>query len=383
MPFVWSMFAVTLIAVAARLFAKTPIVNPTFTFSWDDCCILASLVRFRTRQMFLVLSHSLNWYVGSDNSRKYRYQYIFSSSGTGLAYDNLAIDLGFGQDIWMISPDQITQILCIFFFSEIMYAIVITMTKISVVLFYLRIFYEPSFRKACLAIFTITIIFGIWHILQIVFVSWPVSYNWTFWDGRHTGRVRKPPGYEAYLSFVEPHELTRGHVKIFSFVNGGINIALDLSLCVLPVTQFINMSWTLKTKISTSLIFLFSLISSVTVASCIRLETLTEFGDSRNPTFELKGVAIWSLIEIHLSVICACIPGIVSLWRRKAACLQRRGLTHHLRNQPRTGRPSPPHAMSRILSLITFTNRRKGQSVGDNKEAGLDDPEAVRRFTIA
>ncbi|CCF33381.1 CFEM domain-containing protein, partial [Colletotrichum higginsianum] len=126
-------------------------------------------------------------------------------------------DLGFGQDIWMISPDQVTQILCIFFFSEIMYAIVITMTKISVVLFYLRIFYEPSFRKACLAIFTITVLFGIWHILQILLVSWPVSYNWTFWDGRHTGR--------------------RGHVKIFSFVNGGINIALDLSLCVLPVTQ--------------------------------------------------------------------------------------------------------------------------------------------------
>ncbi|TID02110.1 hypothetical protein CH35J_004606 [Colletotrichum higginsianum] len=200
MPFVWSMFVVTLIAVAARLFAKTPLVNPTFTFSWDDCCILASLA-------------------------------AITAVDTGT---KISIDLGFGQDIWMISPDQVTQILCIFFFSEIMYAI-------------------------------------------ILLVSWPVSYNWTFWDGRHTGR--------------------RGHVKIFSFVNGGINIALDLSLCVLPVTQFINMSWTLKTKIRTSLIFLFSLI--VTVSSCIRLETLTKFGDSRNPTFELKGVAICLELEDH------------------------------------------------------------------------------------
>ncbi|OHW92233.1 putative CFEM domain-containing protein [Colletotrichum incanum] len=117
----------------------------------------------------------------------------------------------------MLSPDQITRILFVFFLEEFMYAFVICSTKVSMIFFYLRIFPELWFRKACFTILTITVIFGVWHFLQILFVSWPISYNWTYWDGRHSGR--------------------RGNVKIFSFANAGINIALDLALFILPVTQ--------------------------------------------------------------------------------------------------------------------------------------------------
>ncbi|OLN95268.1 hypothetical protein CCHL11_08138 [Colletotrichum chlorophyti] len=171
--------------------------------------------------------------------------------------ESLPIEKGFGQDIWMLPPDNITQILFIFFVDEILYAFVITMTKVSIILFYLRIFREPWFRKACYTILVITLAFGVWHVLQIIFVSWPISYSWTFWDGEHVG--------------------TRGNVAVFSFVNSGINIALDICLCFLPVTQLqvtcpgrsnqdsdychsITMSWTLRTKIGTSLIFLLGLI---------------------------------------------------------------------------------------------------------------------------
>ncbi|TDZ32839.1 hypothetical protein C8035_v011670 [Colletotrichum spinosum] len=153
----------------------------------------------------------------------------------------MAIDRGFGQDIWMLSAGNITDILQkIFFVEEILYAITITTTKTSIVMFYLRIFQEPSFRTVCFATQCTNVTFGAWHIMQILFTTTPISYNWTFWDEQHSG--------------------TRGNVRLFSFINGGINIALDLWLFILPVTQL------------------------VTVSSCIRLETLAEFGLSRNPT---------------------------------------------------------------------------------------------------
>ncbi|KAK2029160.1 hypothetical protein LX32DRAFT_719021 [Colletotrichum zoysiae] len=122
------------------------------------------------------------------------------------------VELGFGQDIWMLSPEQITRILFIFFVEEITYAIIISATKASVILFYLRIFPEPWFRTACRVILFVSGIFGLWHIFQILFVCWPMDYNWKYWDSIHKG-------------------------TLFSFINAGINIALDLSLCVLPVTQ--------------------------------------------------------------------------------------------------------------------------------------------------
>ncbi|KAL0941554.1 CFEM domain-containing protein [Colletotrichum truncatum] len=251
----------------------------------------------------------------------------------------------------MLPPENITKILMIFFVEELLYAFMVSTTKISIILFYLRIFREPWFRTVCYILFAATTCFGIWHIMQIIFVSSPISYSWTFWDGEHIGQ--------------------RGKVQMLSFVNSGINITLDLCLFVLPVTQFIHMSWTLRTKIGTSLIFLTGLI--VTVASCIRLETLREFGDTRNPTYDLQGLSTWSLLELHLSVICACLPGMRSFFRRLLPSLWRRKPSpEQNRNQPRTGR-SLPRAFSLFMSQITTNGPRNDQHTPENAEEKTSD----------
>ncbi|KAK1585454.1 uncharacterized protein LY79DRAFT_518794 [Colletotrichum navitas] len=134
-----------------------------------------------------------------------------------LAKGRTAIELGFGHDIWMLCPEQVTRILIVFFVDEIMYAIIISVTKTSIILLYLPIFPKPWFRKTCRMILYITGIFGVWHILQILFVCWPMSYNWTYWDGEHSGRC--------------------GDRRLFSSISAGINIALDWSPCLLPITQ--------------------------------------------------------------------------------------------------------------------------------------------------
>ncbi|TEA12224.1 hypothetical protein C8034_v006260 [Colletotrichum sidae] len=155
--------------------------------------------------------------------------------------------------------------------------------------------------------------------MQILFTTTPISYNWTFWDEQHSG--------------------TRGNVRLFSFINGGINIALDLWLFILPVTQL------------------------VTVSSCIRLETLAEFGLSRNPTYDLVGLSTWSLVELHLSVICACLPGMRLLFRRLSPALRRRRLPKDLtHNRPRTGR-FIPRVLSRFVSLVTEPDDLDNRSI--------------------
>ncbi|OLN81592.1 hypothetical protein CCHL11_05467, partial [Colletotrichum chlorophyti] len=151
----------------------------------------------------------------------------------------VAINSGLGQDMWMVSPENITRILIVFFIEEILYIIVICSTKISMIIFYLRIFYEPWVRKACHTLLAGTITFGVAYMLHAVFANWPISYSWTFWDGLHEGK--------------------RGDIIFITFLYSSINIALDLALFVLPVTQFVTMSWTLRKKIGTSLIFLVGL----------------------------------------------------------------------------------------------------------------------------
>lgn len=65
----------------------------------------------------------------------------------------------------------------------------VAITKISILLFYLRLFSEPWFRKTCYTIMGVNAVYGVGQILAIVLVCNPVDYNWTRWDGKHVGSV--------------------------------------------------------------------------------------------------------------------------------------------------------------------------------------------------
>ncbi|KAF3806854.1 hypothetical protein GCG54_00007104 [Colletotrichum gloeosporioides] len=306
-PITWTIFTLSFIAVSSRFISKIPSLNPAFPFGWDDWAILASMI-------VLVASD-----VGSQ----------------------VLVSLGFGQDIWTVAPDNITQILLIFFAEELFYSFVVAVTKLSVIIFYLRLFQESWFRKACYGLFGITTMYGIGQILAIIFVCSPVSYNWTRWDGQHAGQC--------------------GKVNIMTFVNGGTNIAIDLVLVILPVTQFITVSWTIRKKIGVSLIFLVGLF--VTMSSCIRLATVAKFADTQNPTFDFKALSIWSLVEMHASVICACMPGMTAFVRRvkpRLGC-HAEHTPEQIRNKPRTGR-SVARQIRETFSRMTAAAREAGNN---------------------
>lgn len=69
-----------------------------------------------------------------------------------------------------------------------------------------------------------------------------------------------------------------------------------------------------KTKIGVILTFLLGLF--VTICSIVRLKFLAGWAASTNPTYDYANLALWSLIELNAGVICACLPGMASLFRR-------------------------------------------------------------------
>lgn len=54
----------------------------------------------------------------------------------------------------------------------------------------------------------------------------------------------------------------------------------------------------------------------VTICSVVRLKFLVGWSKSTNPTYDYAILALWSLIELNAGVICACLPGMASLFRR-------------------------------------------------------------------
>src|SRR5690349_10264812 len=44
--------------------------------------------------------------------------------------------------------------------------------------------------------------------------------------------------------------------------------------------------------------------------------TIASFGNSTNPTYDYQALGLWSVVELDVGIMCACMPGVASLLRR-------------------------------------------------------------------
>lgn len=98
----------------------------------------------------------------------------------------------------------------------------------------------------------------------------------------------------------------------------------------------LDLSW--KKKVGIIFTFLVGLF--VTICSVVRLQALIGWTLSTNPTMDYAKLAVWSLVELDVGVICACMPGMAGLFRR----LKKRG-TEYIRS-----RSGDSHNASQVLA---------------------------------
>ncbi len=217
---------------------------------------------------------------------------------------------GLGRDIWTLSPDTITNFLFYFFIMAVLYFIQVTLVKLCLLLFYLRIFPGPGVRRLLWGTIVFTILFGVVFFFVAIFQCSPMSFFWTHWDGEHEGKCM--------------------NINAIAWANAGISIALDFWMLAIPLAQLkaLNLQW--KKKIGVALMFIVGTLyvyplsslfplaafsdlclflpSSVTVMSIVRLQALVTFAQSSNPTWDNYPVSLWSTIEINVGIICTCMP---------------------------------------------------------------------------
>jgi hypothetical protein len=129
-----------------------------------------------------------------------------------------------GQDVWTLTPDEITKFIKYFFIFGFIYALTLGLIRMSICVLYLRLFQDDKARR----LIWVTQIFNAVVVLLsaiIYFVQCrPLSYYWTRWDGEHQGTC---------FSF-----------SAIAYVHAGINISLDIWMLALPF-------WTImRTKLS-------------------------------------------------------------------------------------------------------------------------------------
>lgn len=200
----------------------------------------------------------------------------------------LVIPNGLGRDIWTLTPTQITNFGMFFYIMAILYFLQVTLLKMSMLFFYLKIFPERTVRRMLWGTVIFNVCFGIFFVVLTTFQCQPVSYYWTKWDGEHSGKC---------LS-----------ISAIAWANAGVSIALDIWMLAIPLSQLRKLHLHWKKKIGVAMMFIVG--AFVTVVSILRLQSLVLFVDSANPSWEFVGVSDWSVIEINVGIICACMPSL-------------------------------------------------------------------------
>lgn len=142
---------------------------------------------------------------------------------------------GLGRDIWTLSPANITDTIKYFWVGIVLYFLETTLTKLSMIGFYIGIFPSTTVRRTLWVTFGLTSAWGFAFVIGAIFQCRPISLFWTQWDGLHEGHCLNP--------------------SAVGWSHAIINIAFDLWILAIPLSQLRGLQLHWKKKAGVAIMF--------------------------------------------------------------------------------------------------------------------------------
>ncbi|KAJ5141768.1 hypothetical protein N7476_004369 [Penicillium atrosanguineum] len=210
---------------------------------------------------------------------------ILSCALTGVTLDML--NWGLGKHMWDVPATSVTPwFLKLNVISAILYCAATGFTKVSVLVFYLRIFPSRNFHICVWAIVFIASGYAIASILANILSCSPIAKAWD-------------------LTITSGHCMNR---PVFYFANAGLGIFTDFATVVVPIPWLRPLQMPLRQKIAVGGILAMGCF--VGIVSCIRLASLYELLESPDLTWATTNALMWCTIELNLGIFGGCITAI-------------------------------------------------------------------------
>jgi len=236
-----------------------------------------------------------------------------------------------------------------FYSSIITYNVAVTLTKISIVLQYRRLFFQSILRHITLGILLALGTWGLTLSIMLPLVCTPVA---SFWDPSVPGRC---------MNF-----------ETVWYVMAGVNVATDFILFILPIPVISSLHLPRRQKLL--LIVVFGLGLFPCAISIYRIRTLHAAAVSADPTWDNVGAATFSFLELTIGVVAVCLPTLRPLLAMGMPRLFE-SLRSSRRNQgpfSETARPeesmSAPRRMARLSVSTGNDSTLRGSGVEDSTE---------------
>ncbi|RYP49228.1 hypothetical protein DL768_005002 [Monosporascus sp. mg162] len=158
------------------------------------------------------------------------------------------------------------------------------LTKISILAFFLRFVLWGTLQVTIYVMMAIVVLYSLVASFEWTYACRPLQ---KYWDLTITGG-----------SCID-------YMKVFVF-SGVMNTITDAVILLLPVLILRDSFLPKRQKIGVMLILMTG--GFVLVVSIIRLKLTADLGDMADITWEGVEVGIWWTIEMHVAIVCACLP---------------------------------------------------------------------------
>ncbi|KAI2617221.1 hypothetical protein GGS26DRAFT_585325 [Hypomontagnella submonticulosa] len=209
--------------------------------------------------------------------------FALSSGGIMLA----ACHYGYGKHLTSLSADYQYQAFKFFYLCQVTYKACINLTKASILLLYLRLFSNTKWlRWACRFMLTIVVMYCIASVTATIFQCTPVA-----------------------KAFDKPLKGTCIDNGEFWYANAGFSIATDIIILLLPMPLVYALQIPRVQKAALIMVFALGVLDSVVITSCLRVTTIDLQATTPDPTYEISST-MWTIIEMNVAIVCACLPQI-------------------------------------------------------------------------
>ncbi|KEQ98823.1 hypothetical protein AUEXF2481DRAFT_1655 [Aureobasidium subglaciale EXF-2481] len=251
---VFVFLALALIVLSLRLFTRVIVTRNHGLEDW----VIAAAFCFSVAQASLVL--------------------VEVQHGQGLPQSDLSQDelIGLRKTLWKAIPTYLAGL---------------TLTKLSILLQYMRIFKDRLIRRIIIGMLVFVAFFGVWAILGSFFLCTPVHY---FWD-----RVG---------------EAKCMNLKAKWFVDAAVNIITDLIILSMPMPYLKGLNLPKRQRVG--LIVVFALGGFVCLVSMARLGPLYVISNTQDVSKHNGPAAFLSSMEVNVGIICASLPSLRAITLR-------------------------------------------------------------------
>ncbi|KAF2086700.1 hypothetical protein K490DRAFT_19772, partial [Saccharata proteae CBS 121410] len=195
---------------------------------------------------------------------------------------------GMGMHVKDIPPPMLIKQERVFWASTLIYILSIICSKLGILAQYLRIFTTRRTRIVTWIMCVLTTTCCVVCFIIGIFMCIPVA---KFWDPRIPGKC-----IDFYGVW---------------YLMAAMNIFTDIGIVAVPIPTVMRMQMPNRQKLS--LAFTFAVGGFGCVASMVRLYYLTFLQHHTDVTFYNANAALWSIVELNVVIICACMIALHTL----------------------------------------------------------------------